>query len=188
MGLSLLIRRMRANWRTLLFVHLLFTLLGIILISPLVGLLFRGLLAMSGSVAVADQEIALLLLSPLGMTSAVLLAGVFMAIIGLELGALLAVAVGANHGTWTTPLEATLYALRHALPLLWLTLSLTLRILAYLLPFLAAVGAIAWYLLTEYDINYYLSEHPPEFYLALAGSAIFLVLLVSQSKPSRMVE
>ncbi|MFC1680892.1 glycerophosphodiester phosphodiesterase family protein [Pseudomonadota bacterium] len=178
MGLSLLIRRLRANWRTLLFVHLLFTLIGITLITPLFGLLFRGLLAMSGSVAVADQEIALLLLSPLGMSSAVLLAGVFMAIIALELGALLAVAVGANHGTWTTPLEATRYALRHALPLLWLTLGLTVRILAYLLPFLAAVGAIAWYLLTEYDINYYLSEHPPEFYLALAVSVVFLVLLV----------
>jgi glycerophosphoryl diester phosphodiesterase len=178
MDVSLLISQMRANWRTLLFVHLLFTLLGIILITPLFGLLFRSLLAMSGSVAVADQEIALLLLTPLGMASAILVAGLFMVIVGLEIGALLAVAVSANHATWITPLEAARYALRHALPLLWLTLNLTLRILVYLLPFLATVGAIAWYLLTEYDINYYLSEHPPEFYIALAISAVLLILLV----------
>ena len=179
MGVSLLFSRIRSNWRTLLFIHLLFTLLGIALLTPLFGLLFRGLLAMSGFEAVADQEIARLLLSPSGMSSAILLAGLFMAIVGLELGALMAVAVAANHATWITPLEATRYALRHGLHLLWLTLRLTLRVLVYLLPFLAAVGAIAWYLLTEYDINYYLSEHPPEFYLTVAISAVLLIVLVS---------
>lgn len=178
MGVSLLFSRIRANWRTLLFIHLLFTLLGITLLTPLFGLLFRGLLAMSGFEAVADQEIARLLLSPSGMSSAILLAGLFMAIAGLELGALMAVAVAANHATWITPLEATRYALRHGLHLLWLTLRLTLRVLVYLLPFLAAVGAIAWYLLTEYDINYYLSEHPPEFNLSVAIAAVLLVVLV----------
>lgn len=178
MEISLLLKQIRSNWLTLLQVHLVFTLLGFVLLTPLFGLLLKGLLALSGNTAVTDQDIAFLLLSPLGMASAIFLIGLLMAIVGLELGALLAVAMAANHATWVTPLEATLYAFRHTAQLLWLTIGLTLRVLAYVLPVALIVAAIAWYLLTDFDINYYLSVQPPEFIVAAALTGALLLMLV----------
>ena len=64
---------LRPIWRRLLTVHVAFTLLAFAAITPLFGLLLRGLLALSGNAAVADQDIALLLLSPLGLAGGVLL-------------------------------------------------------------------------------------------------------------------
>jgi glycerophosphoryl diester phosphodiesterase len=59
-----------------------------------------------------------------------------------------------------------------------LTLGLTLRVLTYLLPFLVTVGLIAWTQLTEHDINYYLSERPPEFLAVVAVAATLGIVLV----------
>ncbi len=60
-------QQLRAHWRTYVVVHLMFSILGVTLLTPLTGLLMQGLLALSGNPAVADQDIAWLLLSPLGM-------------------------------------------------------------------------------------------------------------------------
>ncbi len=178
MQLSSVLSQARRYWRPALVVHLLFTLLGIALFTPLFGVALQGLLALSGNAAVADQDIALLLLSPLGLASAIFLIGLLLAIAGLELGALQAIAQGAQHSLKIAPLAAVRFSLRHAQQLLRLTIGLTVRVLAYLLPFLAAIGLIAWWLLGDYDINYYLSQRPPAFYQALAMAAPLLLLLV----------
>ncbi len=178
MNLSLLIGQLRANWRPILAVHLFFTLLGVIILTPLFGLLVRGVLSLQGSAAVADQDIAFMLLSPLGLASGIGLVAVLLAIAGLELGALQVVAQGARQQVAVSPVAATRHSLRHALPLLRLTLGLTLRVLLYLLPYLALTGAVAWFLLTEHDINYYLSRRPAEFFYALAAAGILTLLLV----------
>ena len=65
MQLSSVLNHARQYWRPALIVHLLFTLLGLGLFTPLFGIALQGLLALSGNAAVADQEIALLLLTPL---------------------------------------------------------------------------------------------------------------------------
>ncbi len=178
MNLSRIIGQLRSSWRSILVVHLLFTLLGFILLTPLFGLLLQSVLALSGSAAVADQDIAYLLLTPFGATAGILLVSVLLAITALELGALQMIALGAQQSIVVSPVAAARYALRKALPLLRLTLSLTLRVLVYLLPFLAAVAAVAWLLLTEHDINYYLSRRPPEFVLALVIGALLSLLLL----------
>lgn len=178
-----LIQPLRQRWRGFLLVHALFSALGIILLTPLFGLLLQGLVSLSGEPAVADQDIARLLLSPAGMLGGVLVFSVLLAITGLELGALQRVSAAALRGTTTQPLQAVGFALYRAPALLRLTLWLTLRVLAYLLPYLAVIGAIAWFLLTDYDINYYLSQRPPAFYYALAAAApptIALLLLLGR--------
>jgi glycerophosphoryl diester phosphodiesterase len=177
MNIPLLLRQLRDYWRPILFVHLIFTLLGVAIITPLFGMLVRALLDLSGSAAVADQDIALLLLSPVGAVSGVVLVSLLLAIAGLEMGALQAVAQGANRSVRVAPMAAAMFALRHALPLLRLTLGFTLRVLVYLLPFLAGVGLVAWLLLSDHDINYYLAERPAEFYYALAAAGAMAVLL-----------
>lgn len=177
MGRSHIAGQLRTIWRPVLLVHLLFTLLGVTVLTPLFGLLLQGLLALSGNAAVADQDIAYLLLTPLGAGAGILLVSVLLAITALELGALQMIALGAQRSIAVTPLAATRYALHHAVPLLRMTLALTLRVLAYLLPFLAVGAAVAWWLLSAHDINYYLASRPPEFQAALAAAAVLLALL-----------
>jgi len=54
------------------------------------------------------------------------------------------------------------------------SVRLVVRVLLLTLPFLAAAGAVALVLLTDYDINYYLTTRPPEFWIAV----IIIVMLV----------
>jgi len=178
MQLSSVLGLARQYWRPVLVVHVLFSLLGLALFAPLFGITVQGLLNLSGNAAVADQDIAWLLLSPLGLASAIFLLGLLLAIGGLELGAQQAIAQGAQHSVSIAPLAAVRYSLQHALPLLGLTTRLTVRILLYLLPALAAIAAIAWWQLGDHDINYYLSEHPPAFYRALLMAVPVVLLLV----------
>ncbi|MEH6587148.1 MAG: glycerophosphodiester phosphodiesterase [Halioglobus sp.] len=178
MQITTLIARLQKSWRTLVTVHLMLTLLGAAILTPLFGLLLQGALALSGSSAVVDQDIARLVLSPLGMLAAVLLVAVFLAIAGLELGALQVVAQGERSGRRVTAATAVRFALTRALTLLHITLRLTLYVLAYLLPYLAIVAAIAWTQLTDYDINYYLTERPPAFLLVVASALILALPLV----------
>jgi len=178
MNFSMLISHLRNNWRPVVGTHLLFTLLGITLLTPLFGAALQLLVSLSGSAAVADQDIALLLISPLGMLSGVFMTALLLAIAGLELGALQTVARAAHRGLRITAIGATTYSLKRAADVLRLTLHLTLRILAYLLPYLAAVGAVAWYLLGDHDINYYLSKRPTDFYVALVIAGMFTLVLV----------
>ena len=99
-------QKMRGQWLTLLLVHLIFVLLGVAILGPLFGILLQSAVELSGEPAVADQDIAHLLLTPIGGAFAVLLASVFLAISALEMGALLAVAMAAEHGINCTPAQA----------------------------------------------------------------------------------
>jgi len=139
MEVSSVLNKARRYWRPALVLHLLFTLLGLALFMPLFSVALQGLLALSGSAAVADQEIALLLLSPLGLASAIFLVGLLLAIAGLELGALQAIAQGAQNSLRIAPLAAVRFSLINAQKLLRLTIGLTVRVLVYLLPFVAAM-------------------------------------------------
>jgi glycerophosphoryl diester phosphodiesterase len=179
-------RQLRSYWRPYLIVHLLFSLLGVALLTPLSGLLLQGLLALSGTAAVADQDIAWLLLSPLGMSGAVLLASVLMAIVGLELGALQCVSYCATREQPCSPAGAVSLSWSRAPAILRLTLGLTVRVLAWVLPFAALIAGAAAVFLTEYDINYYLAERPPAFFYTLA-IAIPLVLALTWLLGSRLL-
>jgi len=170
--------QLRSNWRPILTVHLFFTLLGVILLTPLFGLLLRGVLSLSGTAAVADQDIAYMLLSPFGFIAGITLAAVLLSIAALELGALQVIAQGAQQSIAISPGAAAKYSLRHAPTLLRLALGLTLRLLCYLLPYLAVIATVAWFLLTDHDINYYLSQHPPEFLYAVAIGGIATLVLI----------
>lgn len=170
------LRKMRNHWLTLLLVHLVFVLLGIVVLGPLFGLLVQSVVELSGNSAVADQDIARLLLTPLGISAAVLLAGIFLAISAVEIGALLVVAMAAERPFNCTPLLASRYALRHAVGLLLLTLKMTVQILLITVPLLAVLGATGWLFLTDYDINFYLKERPPAFWWALSVTVVASVI------------
>jgi glycerophosphoryl diester phosphodiesterase len=58
-------------------------------------------------------------------------------------------------------------------------LRLVVRVLLLTTPFLAASGAIAWFLLSGYDINYYLAEQPAEFWIAVVMIGLLLLMMLS---------
>lgn len=166
--IRLFLQKMRSRWLALLQVHLIFTLLGLAVLGPLFGFLLQTLVEFSGESAVADQEIALLLLSPLGIAATVLMVGIFLALYAMEMGALLVIAMAAERSLQCTPLQAAYYSIRHVAELLRLTLNMTIRIIILTVPLVLVVAISAKLLLGDYDINFYLQEKPPKFWLAIA--------------------
>jgi len=54
MSLPELFKQLRFYWRTILAVHLIFTVAGIAILAPLFALLLQGTIALSGNAAVMD--------------------------------------------------------------------------------------------------------------------------------------
>jgi glycerophosphoryl diester phosphodiesterase len=177
-------RRLPAAFHPLLAVHVAYTLLGLAILTPLVGLVVRTLLGLGGNAAVADQDIAWFLLSPLGMASLVLVAGLLIAIVAVEQAAMMGIAAAAADGArpgWRAALRFALIQAPRVLDVAW---RLVVRVLLVVLPFLAVGAVAAWLLITDHDINFYLSARPPQFIatLAIAGvlGLVMAVILLSR--------
>ena len=65
------------------------------------------------------------------------------------------------------------------LALVW---HMLVRVILGVLPFLAAIGVVNFALLRPHDINYYLAQRPPVFYVAAAIGAVILAALANPSR------
>ena len=166
---------MRGLARPLFRLHVAWTALGLILLTPLVGALTRLLLGIYGDSAVADQDIALFALTPLGLGSILLVSSITVAIVGLEIASMMRVVAGAAHDRPVGVLGALRFAGAHAHRVILLALRLLVRVLLLAAPFLLAGAGVAWLLLKDHDINYYLSQRPPAFWVA--GGVVGALLL-----------
>ncbi len=166
---------MRQSMIQIFTVHFVYAALGVALFAPLLGIVGRLLLRLSGQPALADQDIAYFLLTPFGLAALVLFAALLITILAFEQASLMTISAGAVKGLPIGTVQALYFTARQAADIFWFAIRLVTRLLLITLPFLAAAGAIAWFLLTDYDINYYLTEKPPVF--LLAAGVIGLVLL-----------
>ena len=175
-------RGAKHRWRLFLSVHVSLRLLAFALIAPLLGVLVNLAVSFSSQSALTDQDIALFILSPIGFVlSLVVLSIVLVA----EVTGFAVMAASLRYeqpNRWQTARVALLAVVQKLYALAVFIGLLLLRILLLAAPFVAVSGLIAWGLLTEYDINYYLTYHPPAFKLAVAligviGLALALVLL-----------
>ena len=170
---------LRQSWQQVFVTHLAYTALGIVLFTPLIGLTGRLLLKLSGQTALADQDIAYFLLSPLGIVILVLFAALLIAIIAFEQAALMRIAVSVMSGKPLGTVDALIFTAARLKKLFLFAARLVARVLLLTLPLLALAGAIALFLITEFDINYYLTERPPEFLTAvLLIGAVLLTMTV----------
>ena len=169
---------LRKNIGQIFTTHLAYIALGVILFTPLIGMLGHLLLHLSGKTALSDLDIAWFLLSPLGMAALILMAALLIAILAFEQASLMAISAGAVRDLHIGTLQALRFTARRAVRIFLFTTHLVTRLLIITLPFLAAAGAIAWYLLTDYDINYYLSEKPPAFLIAVALIGVLLLSML----------
>ena len=179
--------RLPGTIRPFLAVHVAYTVLALALLTPLTGLLVRTLLGLGGNAAVADQDIAWFLLSPLGMVSLVLVAGLIVAIIVVEQSAMMGIAAAAGEGHRPDWAGALKFALSRAPVVLDFGWRLVVRVLLIVLPFLAVGAVAAWLLITDHDINFYLASRPPEFIATLAIAAL-LVLVMAVILFSRLAD
>jgi len=172
------LERLRDRWTPLLAIHLAYTAIGITLLAPLTGALVRLLIGLSGRTVLADQEIAYFLMTPLGVASLVLVAGVLVAILAMEQASMMAIGAGLVARSRNQALDALAFAWARAPRTLTFAIHLVVRLLLLAAPFLAAGAAAAWLLISDYDINYYLHLRPPAFW----GAAIVIgVLLAAMS-------
>ena len=169
---------LRRTWQQVFMTHLAYTVLGFLLLAPLVGLVGRLLLQLSGRTAVADLDIAYFLLSPLGAASLILIAALLIAILALESASLMAIGAATARGRHLGTIGALRFAAVRAASILAFAARLVVRVLVIVLPFLAVAAAAAWLLITDHDINYYLAERPPAFWWAAGVIALVLVVML----------
>jgi glycerophosphoryl diester phosphodiesterase len=152
--------------------EVLFQALAFAVLSPLVAWLFSRFVALSGSAAVGNFEIIRFLLTPLGLGLGAALLTLFVALSFANVAGLFYIAYAAAQDRRVTYLEALRFVAASSGRLMGASFLTLLALVAAALPFVLLAGLIAWKLLTEHDINYYLELQPPEFRRALVWGAV----------------
>ncbi len=164
------------TWRSLLSVNLVYAALGIIVLVPLSGVVGRFLIGLSGQSVLADQDIASFLLTPVGAASLTLFAAILIAIQTLAQASMMHLGRGPR-GNGSPTLASLRFAARRAWPILDFSVRLIARLVILAAPFLGASALVAWLLISDYDINYYLALRPSEFWLTLLIVGALMLLM-----------
>ena len=180
---------LRVTWRQVLAVHLVYTGLGVILFAPLLGVLGQLLLKLSGKPVLADMDLLFFALSPTGAFAIGLFAAVTVVISVFELASLMAIGIAEAGGKPMGAFGAVAFSLRRVVQIFLFAGRLVVKLLITAAPFLLGSAAVAFYLLSTHDINYYLAVQPLEFWVAsviigilVAIMSVFLIIrLISWS-------
>ena len=148
----------------LLGAHVIYQIAAFVFLTPVVALALRAFVSFSGDVVLADEDILFFVLSPFGFVALVVVASTNITLVTFEQAALLTICAGERLGVMAALRGAT----RYLGSVFLLTARLVARVLLIVAPFGALAALVFWQLLTEYDINYYLSERPREFWMAIA--------------------
>ncbi|WP_242500526.1 glycerophosphodiester phosphodiesterase family protein [Tropicimonas sp. IMCC6043] len=150
------------------------------LLAPVISLALRAALALSGKPALSDLDIALFLLSPVGFVAALLVASLVLVAQVLNIAFMMAIALHARRSGERRFEEGAAQVLPRFGRLLGFAWRLLLRVFGIVLPFLIFGLLVAAHWLGDYDINYYLSQHPPEFLrtVAIVGIALAVMAVV----------
>ena len=171
------LRDFRRTWPQLILTDLLSRTLGVVVLTPLIGVLLKVFLIRTEDQVLTDTDIAMFVLHPIGLTALVVVGAVTLGLLFAETGVLMVVGFGAGEDRRVTYLEALLYVSRRAWSLVRLAGAFILRLLLISAPFFAAVGGVYLAFLSKHDINFYLTDRPPEFRRAVVLAGVILVIL-----------
>ena len=87
------------------------------------------------------------------------------------------VCIGAEQQKQFQPRSVLVFVAANSAQILRLTSRVVARLAVVAIPFLAAGGGLFWLLLTDHDINYYLTNKPPGFWLAVSLISITLLAM-----------
>ncbi|MGB5735671.1 MAG: glycerophosphoryl diester phosphodiesterase membrane domain-containing protein, partial [Thiohalocapsa sp.] len=162
--------------RSALVYDLLYKLLGIALLAPVAAFVLNHLIRVSGGLTITNEAIAGFMLSVPGLLFVLVTLTLTLASFYAEQAGLMHIASGAIRGRptgWADALATTVYALPR---LVHLALWQAAILLAWLLPLVAVAGGAYLVLLREHDINWYLSNHPPELWAILGIGGLLSVI------------
>ena len=165
----------KSNWKLFLGIHVAANLFSLLVLLPLFSTLMGWLILASGDVALTDEDILLFFLSPLGFLIFIIAAALLITVAVFEQAALFIAAYRAMEGKPIAIMRLGRYLLGRFPALFELAVRMVVRAAIIAAPFLAVAGGVFFIFLTEFDINFYLSAHPPIFWWA--GGAIGLCLL-----------
>ena len=168
----------RRVWTQLALIAIIYKIVSFALLAPLFGALLRAVVVTSGNSVVADEEILFFLLGPLGLLGLVAIGAVWLAIVAFQQACFIVIAFAARHDRPAGYRAALRYVVVRWRPVLGLAARVTGRALLVAAPFIALGGVVYAWLLTEFDINYYISQKPPEFVL---GAALIGALAASMA-------
>jgi glycerophosphoryl diester phosphodiesterase len=176
------LRDFRRTWPQLLLTDLMARALGVIVLTPIVGLLLKVFLVTADDGVLGDADIAVFLLHPIGLTGAVIVGAFSLGILFAEHGALMVIGFGAMENRRVSWLDALRYVARYGRHLVTLAGRFLLQVGLIATPFLAAIGGVYYWFLRQHDINFYLATRPPEFrnalvLAALLASALAIIVL-----------
>ena len=156
--------------------HLAFNILLTAFLAPTMAYTMRLVLKLSGEPALSDFDIAMFLLSPIGLVALLVVSGLALTLLVMNVSIMMSVALGARlEGGYHLGMGMGIVLARWR-RIFNFAVRLTVRVLALAVPFVAVAGGIYLTWLTEYDINYYLSNRPPVFFAVVAGAGLSLAL------------
>jgi glycerophosphoryl diester phosphodiesterase len=171
------LRDFRSSWKPLALTDLAFKVMAFIILTPLAGIAFRFMIALSGRASLSDVDILMFFLGPVGWICGVMLGAIWLAIVALEQAALMGVVYARAINRRVGVVGALRIAAANAWPILQVTGRIAALVLLAVAPFLVLAAVVYFSLLTEYDINFYLKERPPVFQVALGIGGVLLALL-----------
>jgi glycerophosphoryl diester phosphodiesterase len=172
---SQVLETFRINWKPFLGIHITVNILSLVVLTPLITLIMGWLILASGHKALTDEDILFFILSPTGLT-VTLLAGALYTTLAIFLqAAMITAGRVVTRGHTISLIEIGRFLLVKLRPLFQLALHMIGRTALIAAPFLAISALIYYLTLTEFDINYYLSDRPAVFWWA--GGLISLCLL-----------
>ncbi|WP_209506611.1 MULTISPECIES: glycerophosphodiester phosphodiesterase [unclassified Ruegeria] len=152
-------------------------LLLVALIAPGVALAVNLAVSLSDQTALTDQDIAMFLLSPVGFISSVVVLSLFLLAEVFVFSVMAGSLRMGEQDPWRAGSAALALILSRFPALFGFAVRFILRVLLLALPFVAVAGLIAWWTLTEYDINYYLTFRPPAFKVAVLLIGMVVLIL-----------
>ena len=174
-------RDFRRCWKQLALTDIIYKIVAFALLTPLVGILFRVSLALSGETLLTDRDILLFILGPTGWLCCIMAGVLWLVIMALEQAALMTT-IPANQGNEHIPIFDVL---RFAGSNTWPVIRITTRMVGFTLltaaPFLA-IGGIACFMLfirNDHSIDYFLQEKPLILSVVLGIGVILTVVLVA---------
>ena len=171
-------RDFRSCWKQLVLTDVAYKIVAFVVLTPLLASLFRVLLAAAGETVLADQDILFFFLGPVGWICFIAVGALWLGIVALEQSALMGILCASQQQQRIGVLDALHFAKDSAWPVLRVTTRLVAFTLLIVAPFLVVAGLVYSFLLTEYDINFYLKEKPPVFLVAVGIGGILIVTLV----------
>jgi glycerophosphoryl diester phosphodiesterase len=167
----------RFCWSELVLTSVVYRIIAFVVLTPMLGVLIRSLLWVSGESVLADQDILHFFLGPAGWVSAIIGVSALATVAVSEQAALLVIIRAGAEGKRVGPLEALQFAAGQAWPLLRFTAQVVFRVLLILAPFGGLIGLVYFSLLSRHDINYYLQHRPTEFLVAVAIAGLIATTL-----------